>query len=112
MPGFKIHPVCVSGVVSGVMHRGRALAEKQTSDAARSGNAAARHRTALSVAVEGVRRESVYISHIVLKSSSAIIYFQAVEKTFSFFMWILHLFPASCFQLTQFCFLVCVFFSS
>lgn len=72
----------------------------------------------LSVEVEGVRRESVYISHIVLKSPSAIIYFQTAEKTFisSFFVWVLHLFPASCLQLIQLfsclCFRVCVFFSS
>lgn len=57
---------------------------KTASDAARSGNAAAPHRKALSVEAEGVGRESLYTPHIGLKSSAAIIYFQTVEKTFIF----------------------------
>lgn len=67
VPGFKIHHVCVfSGAVPSeqraVMQRGRALAEKQAADAARRGNAATRRRKALSVEVEGVRRERIYFT--------------------------------------------------
>lgn len=45
-----------------VMRRGRALAEKQAADAARRGNAATRRRKALSVEVEGARRERIYFT--------------------------------------------------
>lgn len=61
-----------------VMHRGRAGPEKETSNAARCGKAAIQPRKRFQWKL-GVRKEGVYISRISLKSSSATIYFQAVQ---------------------------------